>query len=76
MDAKIIDLLEDVFEEDIEFLRSSESFQDLDAWDSLTYVSLITRLQKIIGVRLSKEEIQSLTSYKALEKIINENPPQ
>ena len=73
MNVEIVDLLEDLFEENIEVIRESESFNDLDGWDSLTYVSLITRLQKILNLKLRKDEIQKLTSYKALSKIINEN---
>lgn len=68
MNDKLKELLADVFE-----MRSSEittdlKNEDIDTWDSLRQMDLVTSLEKTFDIRLEMMEIVSLVS---VEKIID-----
>lgn len=44
--------------------------EELAAWDSLRHAELVIRLQKDLGIRLTIEEIQGLSSVSALREIV------
>lgn len=62
MKNKLKEIVEEIFNEDIEKISSYDSLQDLDDWDSLTYVRLVTTIQNSYSVELTKVQIQNLTS--------------
>lgn len=67
MNNKLKDLLAEVFE-----MRSSEitielTKDDIDGWDSLTQMDLVTSIEKEFDVELEMLEIVEMTS---IEKII------
>jgi|TARA_B110000967_G_C18831559_1_gene534365 acyl carrier protein len=69
MNDKLKEILEDIFEESIEDISSTENFSELDNWDSLTYVSLIVSLQKNFSITLTKDEIQKISSTNGILEI-------
>ncbi len=72
MNDKLKEILEDIFEESIEDISSTENFSELDNWDSLTYVSLIVSLQKNFSITLTKDEIQKISSTNGILEIFKD----
>ena len=68
--SDIDQVMKTVFDED--YLQAIEvaSFQDLWCWDSLKYLQLVLNIQATFKIELSQTEIQQLTSFSNVKKIL------
>lgn len=57
------------FESEI-FLTNETQKKDLDQWDSMNHLFLITELSDSLGVSFSHEEIEKIKSVKTLIEIL------
>ena len=71
MNKKLIFLIEDIAEEKISELSSTEDLKDLDFWDSISRVQLIVSVEQEIGRSLTDSELDSISSVKLLNQLIN-----
>lgn len=71
MNKKLIDLIEDIAEEKISELSSVEDLKDLDFWDSISRVQLVISVEQEIGRSLNDSELDSISSVKLLNQLIN-----
>ena len=71
MNKKLIDLIEDIAEEKISELSSIEDLKDLDFWDSISRVQLVISVEQEIGRSLNDSELDSISSVKLLNQLIN-----
>ena len=71
MNKKLIFLIEDIAEEKISELSSIEDLKDLDFWDSISRVQLIVSVEQEIGRSLIDSELDSISSVKLLNQLIN-----
>ncbi len=59
---KIIELCKDVFDDDELVVSESTSPDDVEDWDSLTNIQLISEVEKEFGVKFTMEEIKKFTN--------------
>lgn len=59
---KINALCKDVFDDDELVVTESTSPDDVEDWDSLTNIQLISEVEKEFGVKFTMEEIQKFTN--------------
>lgn len=57
--TKVIDICKDVFENDDLILTETSSADDVEEWDSLSHLSLISDVEDEFSVKLTLEEISS-----------------
>lgn len=62
MDPKLARILSDVFQVDRANLTEDTKAEDIESWDSLKHLELVTALEQAYGVELGTEEIPELRS--------------
>jgi acyl carrier protein len=69
---KIQEIFRDVFdEEDLNIVTSTNS-DDIDEWDSLNHINLVSSIEKDLGIRFSLGELESLKDVGAMADLIIE----
>ena len=67
---KQVKIMKDVFEnKDIKVSRETNA-QDIDEWDSLTHISLITEIEKEFKIRFALGELQALKNVGEMTDLI------
>ncbi len=67
MNSKIMEILAEIFEIKVSDIKIDLTKDDIDGWDSLTQMDLVTSIEKEFNVELEMLEIVEMTS---IEKII------
>ena len=58
--ARLAEIFNDVFDEDVIAVTPELSAKDVDGWDSLTHIRLILTIEKSFKIKLSTSEIGKL----------------
>ncbi len=56
---KVIEICKDVFEDDDLILTESSSSNDVEEWDSLSHLSLISDVEDEFSIKLTLDEISN-----------------
>ena len=70
MDEKIRAVFEALFDLNGIPFTHELSMEDVEAWDSLSHLELVTKLEEAFGIRFSPEAIVELTSIAKIRGII------
>jgi len=65
-----IEWIADVFEMSVNEISSEMKREDIEAWDSLGTLTLMSRLDEDFEILLSEDEIQNLRSVKDIIEIL------
>ena len=68
--SRLKEIIERVFDESYEEIKSLKNFNEFGDWDSLMYVSLIANIEKTYGIELTRDEIQSIINIGCVEKVL------
>jgi acyl carrier protein len=66
MQAKFLELIQEVFEIEDTSLDIDTFFRDLDSWDSLTHLSLIAMIDEEYGVTIEDDKFKTLMTLNDL----------
>lgn len=70
MRDRVIKIIEQVLDEDIKTLSNSEiNPENIEEWDSLTHLSIVTALEEEFNIELSIEDIPLM--YKGIDDMLN-----
>ncbi len=64
--AAALDLEVDEIEEDC-------SQENLEDWDSLGHLNLISEIEKIFKVKITMDEVMEMTTYSKVKKVVNDH---
>jgi len=64
-------IVSDVFEMDEKDLTDEHSPDNVETWDSMNHLKLVTAIENEYNMKLSMREIQSMVSVGDIKKIIN-----
>lgn len=67
---KIQEIFRDVFDEDDLVVVESTNSEDIDEWDSLNHINLVSSIEKEVGVRFSLGELEDLKDVGAMVDLI------
>jgi acyl carrier protein len=67
---RVQDIFRDVFDEDTLIISDKTSSDDIEDWDSLNHILLLSSIQDEFKITISLEEMQSLSNVESLVKII------
>ena len=70
MPPPVLTIAAEIFQVDPESLSSSSTPDDVERWDSLAHLRLITAVEAEYGIRLSMQQIQELGKLGDLEAIV------
>ena len=64
--ARLAEIFNDVFDEDVIAVTPELSAKDVDGWDSLTHIRLILTIEKAFKIKFSTSEIGKLENVSDL----------
>lgn len=65
-------ILSKVFGLKEEEIKDELTMQDIERWDSLTHMDLITSLETGLDIRFSMDEIMAMTDVKSIKTIVSQ----
>lgn len=68
---KLQDIFRDVFNDDGIILSETMTSSDIDDWDSLAHIQLITEIEKSFGIRFTVQEAVSAENVKEFTELID-----
>lgn len=71
-DAKIQQIMADIFNISVNEITEDSSQDTIDAWDSLKHLDLVVALEEEFGISIPVEEIGTMTSFKIISFIVRE----
>lgn len=70
---KLDKILMEVFNIEPGSIDANTNFRDLETWDSMAYMLLVTRVEQDFAIELNTEEIVKLLSIGQIELILKEH---
>lgn len=69
---KLSEIFTDVFDEDIT-VTAQTTAADIEGWDSLTHITLISEVEDAFGIKFSMKQILGMQNVGEMVDIIREN---
>jgi len=63
---KVQDIFRDIFDEDELVIQETSSSDDIEDWDSLNHINLVSAIEKEFKIRFALGELQSLKDVGAM----------
>lgn len=70
MNNKLQTIFSELLEVSIDQINENSSPQNIDSWDSLKHIYLVTSIEEEFNVRFSDEEITEMLNFKLIELIL------
>lgn len=70
--AKLTEIFRDIFEEDDIVVTDETTAQDIEGWDSLTHLSMISEVESEFKIRFKMKEITAMKNVGEMITIICE----
>lgn len=72
MKDKILNIMSDIFQCDPSEISDKTSSDDIDTWDSLNHLNLITAIEEEFDVSFDFDEIEEMLNLELILLILNE----
>lgn len=72
MPDRLNQIIADIFEIDPKEVTDNLTRDDIELWDSLSHLRLITAVEEGLGVRFTMSEIESIDSIGVLRRLVAE----
>lgn len=72
MNKKLLDIVSEIFFLDEEEITLELTPDDVETWDSLNHLILVTAVEKEFGLKLSMRDIESISSLDKLNRLVEE----
>ena len=69
--AKLEEIFEDVFDENVT-LTSETTAEDVEDWDSLSHITLISAVEEEFGIKFKMKEVSAMKNVGEMVSIISE----
>ena len=70
--ARLTEIFQDVFDDDSITLTEKTTADDIDAWDSLEHITLISAVEKVFKMRFSMKEVSGMKNVGEMIDILAE----
>lgn len=72
MNDKLVEIVAELFDLEPALVREEATPDDVELWDSLNHLRLMTAVEEEFQIKLSMQEIESIRSLGALEALIGQ----
>jgi acyl carrier protein len=72
MNKKLKKIVSEILEIDIDSINDETSPQNVESWDSLKHIYIVTSIEEEFNIRFSDEEITDMLNYKLICMILEE----
>ena len=73
MNEKLTELVSELFDIDPSVVSDELTPEDVDQWDSLNHLRLVTAVEQEFEIKLSTSDIESITSLAVLRALIEQH---
>ena len=70
--AKLTEIFQDVFDDNTITLSDSTTAADIEDWDSLTHIMLLSAVEDSFGIKFDMKAVQGLKDVGAMADLIGE----
>jgi acyl carrier protein len=70
LNDKLVEIVAELFDLDPALVKKEVTPDDVELWDSLNHLRLMTAVEEEFQIKLSMQEIESIRSLGALEELI------
>jgi acyl carrier protein len=70
---KVTDIFHDVFDDDSIVLTDETTASDIEDWDSLTHITLISEIEDAMGYKFSMKEVLGMKNVGEMLDILESN---
>ncbi len=71
MDEQLKEAFATALDLEVEEIEENCSQDDLEDWDSLGHLNLISEIEKTFKVKITMDEVMEMTSYVKVKKVVN-----
>lgn len=72
MNKKLLSIVSEIFFLDEEEVTLELTPDDVETWDSLNHLILVTAVEKEFGIKLSMKDIESISNLDKLNRLVEE----
>jgi len=72
VNKKLMELVSEIFFLDEEEITLELTPDDVETWDSLNHLRLVTAVENEFGIKLSMRDIESISSLETLNRLVGE----
>ena len=72
VNKKLLNIVSEIFFLDEEEVKLELTPDDVETWDSLNHLILVTAVENEFGIKLSMRDIESISSLDKLNKLVEE----
>jgi len=73
VNEKLTELVSELFDLDPSLVNDELTPEDVDQWDSMNHLRLVTAVEQEFGIKLSTSDIESITSVGVLRALIEQS---
>jgi acyl carrier protein len=73
MTAKLMEILEKIFQIPSENITDEVSQDSLEAWDSMTHLILVTELEELYNIQIAEDDILSMKTVADIKNVLIKN---
>ena len=70
-EQKLLDLIADLFRIEKDAISDTISMEDLEIWDSLKHMELVTAIEEELGIELSFEQITEMVTVADIKRVLS-----
>ncbi|MCF6325019.1 MAG: acyl carrier protein [Gammaproteobacteria bacterium] len=70
MDENLVEVVSEVFGVDEDDITPETSPENLDNWDSMNHLKLVTAIEEEFSINLSMDEVEAIVDVKSLSDIV------
>ena len=71
MTDQLYDLVADIFDIEPKDVREELTAEDVELWDSLNHLKLVTAIEQAYGIQFTMAEVQSVDSIGKLKALVD-----
>lgn len=72
MNPKLVEIVAELFDLDAAAVHEALTPEDVELWDSMNHLRLVSAVEEEFQVKLSMQEIESIRSLGALQTLIDQ----
>jgi acyl carrier protein len=73
MDEQLKEVFAEALDLEIEEIEEDSSQDNLEDWDSLGHLNLISEIEKTFKVKITMDEVMEMTTYAKVKEIVNKH---
>jgi acyl carrier protein len=71
MDEQLKEVFAEALDLEIDEIEEGSSQDNLEDWDSLGHLNLISEIEKTFKVKITMDEVMEMTTYAKVKEIVN-----